>query len=330
MCHGGIDEDRHTFPSAPPHAMLTSGIPLGSYWLAWITTVGTLWVLFSRAEAIASHDLKLKVKRWLRQDHDGDGHPTSWPQMFIGIFDAVFGEKHLTWKCFLRSCLASFIAISICFSLWMVLRFDHFLISFHSMGWWDLAYIVILGGVICNFIPDYVSLLETRYLLNWIQQRPSLGLHVVILLVDVLITGFIFIASIIVFTLTVRLLTIGMDATLSDISVIPENFFKMIKTLVFIEEVGVGYSGISILSVFFYSTYFTSMWLWLYLLAGALSRLVVGGLATIQWTKRFVNIDEKPILSIGTMSILLVSLGFLLYAPFALDLLNTSPVQASG
>jgi len=90
---------------------MLNSIPIGSYWLAWVATVGTLWVLFSRAETIANHDLKLKVKRWLQQDHDVDGQTTAWPQLFIGIFDAVFGEKHLSEKCFWRSCLASTLAV---------------------------------------------------------------------------------------------------------------------------------------------------------------------------------------------------------------------------
>ena len=118
-----------------------------------------------------------------------------------------------------------------------------------------------------------------------------------------------------------------MDAALSKVSSLPEIVFNNVKWLVF----GTGSGrGFSLGSVFFYSTFFTSIWLWLYLLAGALSSLVMGGLATIQWTKRFMDIEKKPILSIGTMSILLVSLGFLLYAPFALGLLSPSPVQASG
>ena len=38
-----------------------------------------------------------------------------WPRVFREFFDKVFGEKHFSFKCFLRSSIASIIAVSICF-----------------------------------------------------------------------------------------------------------------------------------------------------------------------------------------------------------------------
>jgi hypothetical protein len=70
--------------------------------------------------------------------------------------------------------------------------------------------------------------------------------------------------------------------------------------------------------IFFYSTYFTSVWVWLYVLSGfvvILGRYLGLGFGFL---KRIFDIDNKPIRSLGYVSILLVTVVYLVAAPFVL------------
>ena len=74
--------------------------------------MGGLWILFSRAETVASPEAKAAITSWLRNVKP-EGTLSNWPSTFADVFDSVFGKKHLSWRCFWRSCIASFLAVSV-------------------------------------------------------------------------------------------------------------------------------------------------------------------------------------------------------------------------
>ena len=39
----------------------------------------------------------------------------NWPSMFVALFDRVFTEKHLSWRCFRRSSVASVATVLVIF-----------------------------------------------------------------------------------------------------------------------------------------------------------------------------------------------------------------------
>jgi hypothetical protein len=51
-------------------------------------------------------DTRLEIAVWLL-DVKTTKKVESWPATFAKVFDRVFGERHLSWKCFSRSCLAT-------------------------------------------------------------------------------------------------------------------------------------------------------------------------------------------------------------------------------
>ena len=70
-------------------------------------------------------------------------------------------------------------------------------------------------------------------------------------------------------------------------------------------------SGDLSFGIFFYSTFFTSAWIWLYALSGlALKTAQHIGLG-INCLKNILDIENKPIRSMGIVTIVLVSLLFL-------------------
>ena len=74
--------------------------------------------------------------------------------------------------------------------------------------------------------------------------------------------------------------------------------------------------GNSTLGIFFYSTFFTSVWVWLYAFSGLVVKLAgyLGiGFNRLKW---FLDIENKPLHSLGIISMLLVTLLYLVGAGF--------------
>ena len=77
---------------------------------------GIVWKFFERVESVLTDQTKLEIAVWLlgvkfRQKIE------PWPDTFAKVFDRVFGEKHLSWKCFWRSSVASTILALVSTSL---------------------------------------------------------------------------------------------------------------------------------------------------------------------------------------------------------------------
>src|SRR4051812_21390386 len=69
---------------------------------------GVVWKFFERVEAVLTDHTKLEIAVWLLGRKKFGPRMQPWPDTFAKVFDRVFGEKHLSWKCFWRSCVASY------------------------------------------------------------------------------------------------------------------------------------------------------------------------------------------------------------------------------
>src|ERR1035437_5148429 len=68
---------------------------------------GMVWKFFERVEAVLTDQTKLEVAVWLVGRKPLGPKIGPWPDTFAKVIDRVFGTKHLSWKCFWRSCGAS-------------------------------------------------------------------------------------------------------------------------------------------------------------------------------------------------------------------------------
>ena len=62
---------------------------------------------------------------------------------------------------------------------------------------------------------------------------------------------------------------------------------------------------------YFYTTFFTSIWVWIYALSGFTVKLA----AKLNWLKGILDIDKKPLRSMAMVSILIVTIIFVV-VPF--------------
>ena len=118
-----------------------------------------------------------------------------WPVVFREFFDRIFGEKHFSFKCFLRSSAASFISFCIC-AVIVILLVENSLsegepnLVLNSLKKHSSLY---LGLFIClNLVVDYLSLLETRYVIGRIERTSSAVKQMGWVLLDFLVTGLLF------------------------------------------------------------------------------------------------------------------------------------------
>ncbi|MEM1274751.1 MAG: tetratricopeptide repeat protein [Pseudomonadota bacterium] len=200
------------------------------------------------AASVLNQDRKESIALWLM----GAQSEETWAKSFTALFDAIFGKNHLSPKCFLRSALASLLAVVLIWAL---------------MGWGGTYDARLEGGedlwrllglaLIINIFADYVSLLETRWLLGWLSSRRPVVVQILALIADLLISAAIIWVAI-----------WGMTTALQ------------IENDTLAETLGV----FSPFSILFYSTFLTSLWSWAFIASTWIIRLVAG-LRLAEWSQ---------------------------------------------
>ena len=250
-----------------------------------------VWFLFKTAESVAQDEVRTAITRWLR-NLDPDQVMKSWPQTFLSMFDSIFGKRHLSWRCIWRSCVASMAGVMVLMLVWATLRFDEIEFIINMVDPVPFFIMVIVSPLILNAVPDYVSLCETRFVLRWMSCKPSSSWIVLLLILDAVVTGLIFCLGAVVLILIVS------GGPIS----------KAIKILLGLLLPGLRLSsenGTTPFGIFFYSTYFTSVWVWLYVLSGGVIRTLGLGVRVLQ---KFLDIDNAPIRAIGFVASCIVAI----------------------
>jgi hypothetical protein len=245
------------------------------------------------------------ITKWLK-NVPSEAQDDSWPQALSGLIDRVFGERPFSLKFILRSFVASIIAVTL---VWLVyarlqLRLGNGVQNYTG---------IIVISLVVNLIPDYLSLLVSRAIIMLIPRNPRLHRVISLLIADAALTALIPIIS-----LSAGYLMLGSHRT-----------FKYYDPIVYIDtwrthahELRASYvlssfslatdSPMATLDVFIYSSFFTSLWLWLYVTAG----FAIKGSRRLHflWMRvsKYLDIDNKPLGCIGKVSgLLLASLWFI-------------------
>ncbi len=137
----------------------------------------------------------------------------------------------------------------------------------HRLSNVGAAWQIMFLGLIINTLADFVSLYETRLLLELLKRNRAVAVQVVVLLFDFVLT-----AIIILFALWI------VQASGLTARVLGE------ERAHFAEIIGL----FSPLAIFFYSTFVTSIWTWVFILSTWLMRLLAG----IRWLHSVY--DEHP------------------------------------
>ena len=375
---------------------LTADSGLEFYLMAWAATTGGVWFLFEKAETALSEEARQSVVGWVRQSDFKSGL-NSIPDQFSMLFDRVFGERHLSLRCFASSALASVISMLIVLALWLAIFWPVETLHYAGDGEFTRETVQIALGslvgagldlavpmaVLMNIVPDYLSLLETRAVLAGLERGRRILPGVTL---DFLLTTGLSAAAVIVvgvFALDapppssalvdlakldpaygvpdVLALSGSVEPTMPDTSRSEIRAFqtqgdeayarcRASRARLSVEEasdalcssisvfVGDGFrfeslrgfplngfwrrgSGGSIglpFGIFFYSAFFTSVWLWLYAASVLVSRVLLRMNNGVGFLLRVTDVERQPFRSMGFVSVIIVSALFALGLPLVL------------
>lgn len=239
------------------------GLP-ASPLLAAFTASGAFLAALSYITSNHVHDDDIqRVKKWLKGEYKN-----SWADHFCDMFDSIYGKRHLSVRCFFASAITSILIVAILyviFGAFLGIIGEHSR-SLNSISIWQALFL----GILLNTVPDFLSLYETRFLLQILRKTNRIWLQILILFVDLFITGFIIYAAINIYQ-----------------KVNGNSYLSIIQMI----------GAFDIFSIFFYSTFFTSVWAWTYCLSTWIMRLF-----SETSLKDKLPIDKKPLQQINFLS----------------------------
>ncbi len=245
------------------------------YWAFSLATAGSFYAGTRWIGAHFKPELKSKLTQWLNGTYED-----TWTAQFGRLFDTVFGEKHFSWQRLYRSAVASVLSV-----IFLYVLFAHVLgvmgeRSFGALPFWQ----VLLLGTAINIIPDYLSLIETRWVLHRFERVRSFPLQIVLLLVDLVFTAAIIFGAIYLYAL------IFVEGR-------PPSWVELVALF-------------SPLAVLFYSTFLTSVWAWLNCLSTWFIRLF-----TKLGLRRVLDVKADPVKQIALVGSVFVLVGGLALGP---------------
>ncbi len=283
--------------------------------------------LFLAGDRALSGEQRLAVSRWIYGAPRESMEPAAWHRAFLAWFDRVFrvravkvpvlGELHL--PSFWRSVLASLISLFLLALVWLFnaralsrpLRFESSeLLALEEIG----PIILIYGGatLITNWIPDYLSLIQSRYVMARMAESPRAIRRVGWLVLDAVLTAGIALSA----------LYIGCKVVLWGVGQQPDLRFGCETYATFTLQdgwhlflAGLRFEGPpgtlhwDAAGIYIYSTFITSLWVWIYLAAGFSVRAVYllrgGGDVDASAAERWA-----PVRTLGIVAVLAFAASF--------------------
>jgi hypothetical protein len=277
---------------------------------SWSVLSGGIWKLFERVDKVANADARHETAQWLNNVDIG-GPVNRFAASFAHAFDSVFGARHFSWKCFYRSCLASMIWSSVLFLFWGATH-PHDLrqngVSDY-LTWW-----IIMTGA-SNLIPDYLSLLKTRYLIKMCQRSESPWRVVLLVLGDAVLSAIIAFAAIILgfhFLAGEKNVFVEMWEAAKELT--SDDYGQILR----MQSEDLLIATLPSFGIWYYTNFFSSVWLWLYGLSALLIR--VGGDLGYGWmfVRRRMDIDKQPFMALAVVCISIVTIVYMVIVPVML------------
>lgn len=321
------------FTNSPPGQLAAGGV-----------LAGIVWKFFERVEAVLNEDTKLEIAVWLLGRKKLSPTFQNWPNTFAKVFDRVFGQKHLSWRCFGRSCLATLLSSIFTTVLAVAYVRPRNLLSGHMHETSDWRSI-LAGGLVAGImlLPfAYFALLETRFILQMLLRSSSWIIIFALLITDLGITGVSGAppSYLMNFGLTIHPIASYRQALNSE-----REFPKWLKTEVerAQAEIDTTYSPDPVrqeeinrkrretkealddiasyekdlpkvrlfrILALWLPTFFTSIWLWLYAGSGFLLKAARRFDIGFEWFNRHFDIEKRPLQSIGLVAGALVAVVY--------------------
>lgn len=289
---------------------------------AFLGVTGGCWAAFNNFESVAPEETKTLVSSWVRGKFP-IRVDEKWPSTFISLFDRLFGTRFLSLRFGLVSVILSIACVALLFMFWCM--FHPTEVSFYfSVN--PIGTAVLFGGtfIVTNLFTDYLSNCQTRYVLGRLvdsletnAHRPPFYTYSKWLIADLLLT--VSLSAAIVVPISIFVPNAIASAVLFDTAEIQKPFDVGRMLSLHATEIRIDVMDSSYwypiytppFGMFFYTTVFTSTWLWMYAISGACVRMISRLLGPNAFIFRIFDFDNHPVRSLGGVSSLLLGASFL-------------------
>jgi hypothetical protein len=298
--------------------------------IACLAVVGFVVLLFVFGDRWLAHDRRRELGGWLIDELPADARVDALPRAFIEWFDRLFRSRavrvagvELHLPRFGRSALASFLALVAAFVVWLANKGGF---SQPPGPGTNISLLLVMYGgatVVTNIIPDYLSLVESRFVLGKMSETRSLLGKFAWLAVDVVATaaivfGFLWGSGLL-------LLPIVPEPSLYAVGCLTTDNFTFARMLD-IAIAGLTFStppgtiNYDVSGIYIYSSFFTSFWVWLYLGSSVLVRVAAVVPTLRAFLRRACRVEDYP-LRVLAVAAGLVALSISLLPPLVRPLL---------
>ena len=257
---------------------------------SWLTMSVSVYRLFKIPNESVKPESKRILSSWILKLNDNEIDTNRALGLFAELFDSVFGTKKLSLSFVLKSIIASFISTFIAFLI--IAIYDYDIVE------GNILTIVLLGlPLLFNLVPDYLSLIETRWLLGKMTRSHSVIRLIAFFVIDLLFTLLIFILW------TCLLITLLALFKSDDFNYLFQDFNETGGFLVFFSDLTK-----SFLVIYLISTFCNSKWIWLYVLSAVTLRAFNGIIVSFKFFKKHLDIENNPFKSLGSFLVIVITI----------------------
>ena len=129
-------------------------------------------------------------------------------QLMMMCSKTRFGKKYFSFLFFIKSTIASYIAVFIVFTIWSALEIDNAIALINHEEFPIILVVILTVCLMLNVLPDYLSVLESRYIIYFMSKTTLFKNHFFLLIIDIILTFMIAISAWLIWTLILNESTI--------------------------------------------------------------------------------------------------------------------------
>jgi hypothetical protein len=295
-----------------------------------VVVAGSVLGVFELGERLASQRAKDALSKWLLSFDIQKAR--ALPDGTQELFERIFGERHFSLKCFIRSSAFSLGAVSFIAILLLLVdpkQFKHGVMVVPDEGVFSpfSPLMSFLFWLPWSIVIDYVSLFKTRFILRIFTRvrRINAKAAIPIMVID-------YVGYTVIFSIGVTLITLGTLGIARGLegkngwSVLVGGFPFIILGHA-IDAFFIPPRLADVYTMFFWAGLAPSIWMWLYVAALFVTLAFLRSEKLINWLRWFLDVEKNPFRSIGAVA---AALAFIVSVVIILVSAEVSRISAAA